>query len=317
MAKRKLVDKVLRVAQIRISDKHWERDYDDKRMEKLKDSIADRGQLHNIIVRPSKRSKATYDLLAGGRRFRAIRDLGLDKINVKVAEVDDVEAELISLDENLQVEHPTSADWAHRLERWRQLTNVQRGLPPDAKPSGGRPSKPKVSKSKGKATKNHRQMAEVSEPEPVSVAEMAEEHGVSERTVSRAQRRERNLTPEVKAAWRLGKLTDAQVDELAATPKNRQSSVLKEMMSQLAAKQQESVQEHKAELTAAKDRVELKKRLRACEDLCRRELVPHLIDLVGTAKEDDILVSRLSSVPTIKLTEARDLIDELLDILGS
>lgn len=313
MAKRKLVDKTIRVAQIRMAKQHWDRDYDEKKMKQLQDSIADRGQLHNIIVRPSKRSKATFELLAGGRRFQAIRELGLDKINVKVADVDDVEAELISLDENLRVEKPTTGDWSQKLERWRQLTNVQRGHDPHAKPKGGAVSKKKSSKSKGKDD-NLRQMAEVKPP--VSVAEMAEEHGVSARTVSRAQRRERNLTPEVKAAWRLGKLSDSQVDELANAPKQKQAGLLKQMLAEKAVKQQESVNERHEELTAAKSRVEMKKRLRACEDLCRKTLVPELEEIYAAVEEDDLLLDRLSTVPTARLSQARDLIDSLLDMMG-
>lgn len=315
MAKRKLVDKTIRVAQIRISKQHWDRDYDEKKMKQLQDSIADRGQLHNIIVRPSKRSKATYELLAGGRRFQAIKELGLDKINVKVAEVDDVEAELISLDENLRVEKPTTGDWSQKLERWRQLTNVQRGHDPHARPKGGAPkvANKKSSKSKGKSD-NLCQVAEVTKP-PVSMAEMAEEHGVSTRTVARAQRRERNLSPEAKAAWRLGKLTDSQVDELANAPKAKQPSLLKQMMSEKAAQQQEAVSERHEELSAAKNRVEMKKRLRACEDLCRKELVPELEDIHGAAQEDDLLLERLATVPTARLSQARDLIDSLLDMM--
>ena len=178
MAKKKLVDKTIRVAQIRVSDQHWSRDYDNKKMRQLQDSIADRGQLHNIIVRPSKRSKSTYELLAGGRRYKAIRELGLDKINVKVADVDDVEARLISLDENLRVEHPTSGDWSQKLEEWRQLTNVQRGHDPNARAKGGpKVAKKKVSKSKKKEA-NQCQLAPVSKP-PVTYSEMAEEHGAA------------------------------------------------------------------------------------------------------------------------------------------
>lgn len=312
--KRKYQRKTLRIAQIRVikDGPHWVRDHGDERLDKLKDSIAERGQMHDIIVRPTKRSKATFELLAGGRRFHAIKELGLETVDVKVAVVDDVEAELISLEENLTILKPTSGDWSQRVERRRQLINIQRGVDPHAKPKGGRPSK-KASKSKGKE-KNHRQVAVVSEP--VSAAELADDLGVSQRTVERAQRRERNLTPESKAAWRLGKLTDAQVDELAATAKSKQAAVLKDMLTQRSHAQQSGADDRNEELSAAKSRVELKKRLRACENLCRKELVPELHDIVGAMKEDELLVDRLSSVPTAKLTDARDLIDELLDSLG-
>ena len=66
----------------------------------LADSLADDGQLQNIVVR--KLGSKRYQLLAGERRFRAAKEAGWKTIAAVVRNVDDAEAAKILIDENLQ-----------------------------------------------------------------------------------------------------------------------------------------------------------------------------------------------------------------------
>src|SRR2546427_1324989 len=58
------------------------------------------GLLHPLLVLPPT-DGGTYELLAGHRRLRAARKLGLSEVAVEVVDVDALQAELVTIDENL------------------------------------------------------------------------------------------------------------------------------------------------------------------------------------------------------------------------
>ena len=74
--------------------------FDREKHEDLKRSIADKGLLEPILVRPTKKL-SIYELVTGERRFRACKDLGLEYIVASVRELTDVEVMEICLVENL------------------------------------------------------------------------------------------------------------------------------------------------------------------------------------------------------------------------
>jgi len=68
-------------------------------VDELSNSINEKGLLHPILVRMSKRG---YSIVAGNRRYLACKKLGWKKILCHVVELDDREAFEVSLVENIQ-----------------------------------------------------------------------------------------------------------------------------------------------------------------------------------------------------------------------
>ncbi len=76
--------------------------FDDSALSELADSIAQHGVLQPLLVRPL--IGGGYQLVAGERRWRASRIAGLTQVPVVIKELNDTEAAVISLIENLQRE---------------------------------------------------------------------------------------------------------------------------------------------------------------------------------------------------------------------
>ena len=69
----------------------------------LADSIKEHGVVQPIVVRPAGEGK--YQIVAGERRWRACKDLGLQKIPAVIREYGDLEAAAVALIENVQREN--------------------------------------------------------------------------------------------------------------------------------------------------------------------------------------------------------------------
>jgi len=72
-----------------------------EKLKELKDSIKEKGVIQPAIVRPNGEG---YELIAGERRFRAVKELGYDEIPVIVKNVSDADSLELSLIENIQRE---------------------------------------------------------------------------------------------------------------------------------------------------------------------------------------------------------------------
>jgi ParB family chromosome partitioning protein len=75
--------------------------FDPSALEELKSSIREHGVLQPIVVR---RGGGGFEIVAGERRVRACRALGLERIPAVVREVDDAGMQTLALVENLQRE---------------------------------------------------------------------------------------------------------------------------------------------------------------------------------------------------------------------
>lgn len=75
--------------------------FDPVAMSHLSNSIKQEGILQPLLVRPVG---SKYELVAGERRYRAAQNLGLETVPVTVKQLTTLEAQLISLTENLQRE---------------------------------------------------------------------------------------------------------------------------------------------------------------------------------------------------------------------
>ncbi|WP_274654935.1 nucleoid occlusion protein [Paenibacillus humicola] len=83
--------------------------FDDDRIEELSQTIKTHGVIQPIVVRVRN---GRYEIIAGERRFRAVKKLGLEVIPAIIREFNDSQAASIALIENLQREGLTAIEEA-------------------------------------------------------------------------------------------------------------------------------------------------------------------------------------------------------------
>ena len=92
----------LRLSQIEPNRDQPRKIFSEEALNELADSIREHGVLQPLLVRPLPRG--SYQLVAGGRRWRASRMAGLQEVPVVIREMDEEQAMEIALIENLQRE---------------------------------------------------------------------------------------------------------------------------------------------------------------------------------------------------------------------
>ncbi len=97
------VKKTLRVSEIEPNRSQPRKNFDESAIAALADSIREHGVLQPILVRPL--TLGGYQIVAGERRWRAARMLGLDEVPVVIRDLSDLETAQIALIENLQREN--------------------------------------------------------------------------------------------------------------------------------------------------------------------------------------------------------------------
>ena len=90
----------LKLTEIEPNREQPRKDFDEKALSELTDSIREHGVLQPLLVRPLKDGR--YQLIAGERRWRASRMAGLTEVPVIVRDLDDQAAMELALIENLQ-----------------------------------------------------------------------------------------------------------------------------------------------------------------------------------------------------------------------
>lgn len=88
--------------------------FNQQRLQELVSSIKEKGVVQPILVR---RTDSGYELIAGERRLRAVKALGIDRIPAILKEVDDVNAMELALIENIQREDLNPIEEARAYER--------------------------------------------------------------------------------------------------------------------------------------------------------------------------------------------------------
>ena len=97
------VKKTLRTSEIEPNRDQPRKIFSDEAIAALADSIREYGVLQPILVRPL--GTGMYQIVAGERRWRAARMLGLYEVPVNIKELSDLEAMQIAIVENLQREN--------------------------------------------------------------------------------------------------------------------------------------------------------------------------------------------------------------------
>lgn len=88
--------------------------FDDKRIDELCQTIKTHGVIQPIIVR---QRNGQYEIIAGERRWRASKKLGMDTIPGIVKDINDAQAASIALIENLQREGLTAIEEAYAYQK--------------------------------------------------------------------------------------------------------------------------------------------------------------------------------------------------------
>jgi len=115
--------RMIKVSQIQQSRFQPRIVHNEQKFQELVSSIRERGVIYPILVRESPVSgsiEPKYELIAGERRLRAVKALGLAEIPVILKRVDDAEAAKVALIENLQREELTAIEEALAYQRLQQ-----------------------------------------------------------------------------------------------------------------------------------------------------------------------------------------------------
>lgn len=116
---------MLPISDIRPHPDQPRRHFDDAALDELASSIAARGLVQPILVRPAPDGRG-WQLVAGERRWRASQRAGLHQIPAIVRELDDSETFTIALVENIQRQDLTAIEEAEAYARLRdQLGHSQ------------------------------------------------------------------------------------------------------------------------------------------------------------------------------------------------
>ena len=97
-------------------NKHPFKPQSEEKMQELAESIADRGVIVPILVRPIGNEK--YEIVSGHNRVEASKLTGLETIPCEIREMDDNTATVVMVDSNLQRETilPSEKAWAYRYK---------------------------------------------------------------------------------------------------------------------------------------------------------------------------------------------------------
>ncbi|MDN7242584.1 nucleoid occlusion protein [Planococcus sp. N028] len=97
--------------------------FDEEKIAELARTIHMHGVIQPIVVRSSK-EEGSYEIIAGERRFRAMRSLGWEEVPAIVRELSDRETASIALIENLQREELTAIEEATAYQNLLELHEI-------------------------------------------------------------------------------------------------------------------------------------------------------------------------------------------------
>lgn len=106
----------LAVADIKPNRYQPRRAFDPEQLKELKESIAANGLIQPIVVRPAARGDG-YEIVAGERRWRSVKELGWKKVPAVVRDVDEPTLLTLALVENLQRASLSPIDEAEGYDR--------------------------------------------------------------------------------------------------------------------------------------------------------------------------------------------------------
>ena len=198
---------VRKISAVKLNNKYLRLDTD---VSALKKSLESVGLIHPVTINQDD------ELLAGARRFQAVRELGWEDIPVQVVERDVLVQELISIDENLVRTPLGNLDLERYLNRGRE---IYESLHPAAN---------KVDLSaEDLSTEEKAQLKEQEERDEDSFAAItAEKTGLSKSVIKSAIKRDALASDAVKKARGDGEINATKTNEIIKLDKEVQGQVL-------------------------------------------------------------------------------------------
>lgn len=197
----------MKLSEIKVNNKYLRLDSD---VDLLAKSIEQVGLIHPLSINKKN------ELIAGGRRYSAVKALGWDEVEVTFVDRSNLEQELISIDENLVRKTLDKLQFEKCLNRGREIYEELN------------PSASKVSLSTKKlSTAEKTEVKEKEEADKTSYAAVSSEKlGLSKSVIKGAIKRDALSSKKVKEARSSGELSAGQVNELIRMSKEEQDRVL-------------------------------------------------------------------------------------------
>ena len=104
----------LELEKIKVNPFQPRKKFTDSKLDELANSIKEYGIIQPLVV---SQKDGEYELIAGERRLRASKQIGLQKVPVIVRDVDDLKKLEIALVENIQRENLNPIDLAHSYQK--------------------------------------------------------------------------------------------------------------------------------------------------------------------------------------------------------
>ena len=112
-------DRLVPIEQVRPNPDQPRRAFDEERLSDLAASIATKGIIQPLIVRPVPMAEqgTRFEIVAGERRWRAAQRCGLHEVPVIVREFDDTEVLEVAIIENIQRDDLNAVEEAHGVRQ--------------------------------------------------------------------------------------------------------------------------------------------------------------------------------------------------------
>lgn len=219
------------IDKIKIDNTYLRLDTDVSELEK---SISTVGVIAPLIINKD------FRLLAGGRRFHALRNLGHQDIPVVQVDLDDYEQELISIDENIVRKDLHKLEFEANLSRARTLYTeiIKRDQ-----------SKQDSIKLELENEDHSLEPEQLNDVEAIAsekfVRDIKDKTGLSSNQIYQAMRRDEQSAPAVKDARNRGELSVTHTNELIKLKADEQEKILPLISEKTAAELRKIVKESK------------------------------------------------------------------------
>ncbi len=257
----------------------------DTDIEKLAESIKTVGLIHPLVVNNDDQ------LIAGGRRFSALKSLGVTEAPVHRIDKDIKEQELIAIDENLVRLDLTKVEMEHALRRAKDLYEA---LNPEA-PKIDLDADDKLLDSEAEQTVG-----------PKSFLTMAaEKTGLSPKVIKAAIARDERSCDTVKKARSMGIVSASQVGEMIKLDQNDQEELLPHVQGKTVKEIRSIVKEArqgglKQALETAMQRQSIPREVKLLKDQAKKtnKLLAKMLleDLLYAGEEQGVVVRALNEL---------------------
>ncbi|MCT4642054.1 MAG: ParB/RepB/Spo0J family partition protein [Bacteriovoracaceae bacterium] len=177
-------------------------------VDKLKKSIETVGLINPLVINNKN------ELIAGGRRYKALRELGYSHVNVVIVEKDEKEQELISIDENLVRKDLTKIEFEKCLSRGKEIYEE---IYPQAK---------KVAQEDLTTPQDNEIQVELPNDRRSFIDITAQKTGLSKKVIKSAIDRDEKSSKAVKELRKNGELNASQANEIIKLEKEEQEKII-------------------------------------------------------------------------------------------